>query len=168
MSAFGVEFSADGCGGGSDLEDPEHVQGEDEHEDEQDDDNPWILKLVAPVLRLAARSQCRRPYPEKDATEDAERCKDTNREADSMHRDGAAVITRLLDKSHDLQADHGKHAGHEVEQQAADKHPAEDLEEAAEWNGFSGERSGGLLRLIVTDGGFGNCNVRIGDKYPGN
>ena len=72
MSALALEFSADGCGAGSHFEKAEHIEAEDEHEQEKDDDHPRILELIAPALEFGAGLECGGADAEKDAAEDTE------------------------------------------------------------------------------------------------
>ena len=45
-----------------------------------------------------------------------------------MKRDLATIGARLLHEAHDLKADHRKHAGHQIENESAKKHSAENGE----------------------------------------
>ena len=50
---FRLQLAADRGGGGADLEDAEHVEAEDEHQQHQDEHDPRILELIAPADFLA-------------------------------------------------------------------------------------------------------------------
>ena len=59
-------------------------------------------------------------------------------EGEAVEGDLLAVRAGLLDEAHDLQADDRKDAGHQVEDQAAEQHAAEDREEGGEIEGARG------------------------------
>lgn len=94
VAALALEFSADGCCGGAELKESEHVQAEDEHEEQQNDDDPWVLELVAPADGF--------PEGEKNAAEDGEGDEDAAGESDAMQCYGAAIFPGLLDEAHDF------------------------------------------------------------------
>ena len=150
MAGLGLELAADGGGGGSDLEEAEHVEAEDEHEQQQDDDDPRILELVAPAFQLRAVFQRGGADRVEDAAEDGKGGEHAERESDAMEGDGAPVFPGLLDKAHDLQPDDREHAGHEVEDQAAEEHAAEDGQEFGKRYGLGGR--GGDFRFRDREG----------------
>ena len=73
---------------------------------------------------------------EEDAAEYRKGSENTQGENDPVQHDLFLVLAGLLHKAHDLESDHRKHAGHQVEDESAEKHAAEDGHEATEADRF--------------------------------
>ncbi len=105
-------------GGDPDLVDTEEAQAESEDDPDHDDEEGLALELLPPALSGEGRK----------AREHDEDRQNSSGEGEPQTEDPTVILARLLDEAQDLDADHGKHAGHEVEDEARHE-PEEDVGE---------------------------------------
>ncbi len=92
--------------------------------------------MVAPADGIAAGIEGGGADGVEDAAEDCEGSQHAEGEGQAVLDDGASVVAGLLDEAHDFEADDGEDAGHEVEDESAEEHAAQDGEEVEEGDGF--------------------------------
>ena len=111
--------------GEPELENVKQVQRNEEKDGRGDGDHSRALELEAPPDELSARSQCHKEAGNRPEGDQHSRGKEQ-----PMPQGASPPLTRGADKGENFQRNHGKHARHEVQDQAADKGERKGYQEA--------------------------------------
>ena len=137
--AAGFGHALGGTSGQDDFEDAEEVQGKNKDDCSYDIIEPRVLELEGPGDFAAGRFE-----RDDDGGESEEPKEDAGGEGETMLEDIGAGVSGLAHEAENLQRDDRQHAGHEVEDEAADQAEEEVGPEAGLGRGRCASCGGGV------------------------